>query len=148
MEHIKSETPNMLSIIIVSWNTAQLLTDCLASIFANPPASPFDVWVVDNASTDDSPKMLREKFPRVNLIENHENVGFARANNQAIQQCTDNHILLLNPDTLIVSGALQSLLDFLNKTRKRADDQNQFIGLSCQPSIVFAKILNLPVIEI
>ncbi len=105
----------MISIIIVSWNTASFLENCLTSILANPPSSPFEVWVVDNASTDNSPRMVREKFPQVHLIENRENVGFARANNQAIQQCTGNYVLLLNPDTLVASGALQAMIDFLDQ---------------------------------
>jgi N-acetylglucosaminyl-diphospho-decaprenol L-rhamnosyltransferase len=104
----------MISIIIVSWNTASLLENCLASILANPLASPFEIWVVDNASRDDSPRMVREKFPQVHLVQNRENVGFARANNQAIQRCTGKYILLLNPDTLVASGALQALIDFLD----------------------------------
>jgi GT2 family glycosyltransferase len=106
---------SMLSIIIVSWNTASLLENCVASILANPPTSPFEIWVVDNASTDDSPRMVREKFPQVHLLQNQENVGFARANNQAIQRCTAKYVLLLNPDTLVASGALQALIDFLDK---------------------------------
>src|SRR5215207_3960712 len=105
----------MLSIVIVSWNTARLLENCLASILANSPTSPFEIWVVDNASTDDSPRMVREKFAEVHLIESHENVGFARANNQAIQRCSGKYILLLNPDTLVRAGALQALVDFLDK---------------------------------
>jgi GT2 family glycosyltransferase len=105
----------MISIIIVSWNTASFLENCLASILANPPTSPSENWVVDNASTDDSPRMVREKFPQVHLVENRENVGFARANNQAIQRCTGKYVLLLNPDTLVASGALQALVDFLDK---------------------------------
>lgn len=108
-----SETSNLLSIVIVSWNTAQLLENCLASIMANPPASAFELWVVDNASTDDSPRVVREKFPQAHLLENTANVGFARANNQAIRQCTGKYILLLNPDTLVTSGALRALVDFL-----------------------------------
>src|SRR5688572_142432 len=104
----------MIYIIIVSWNTARLLENCLVSILAGLPASPFEIWVVDNASSDGTPRMVREKFPQVHLIENHENVGFARANNQAIQQCTGKYILLLNPDTLVSSGALQALIDFLD----------------------------------
>ena len=105
----------MIAIVIVSWNTAQLLENCLASILANPPTSPLEIWVVDNASTDESPRMVREKFPHVHLIENKENVGFARANNQAIQRCTGKYVLLLNPDTLVSSGALQTLIDFFDK---------------------------------
>jgi GT2 family glycosyltransferase len=105
----------MISIIIVSWNTTQFLENCLASILENPPTSPFENWVVDNASTDNSPRMVCEKFPQVHLVENRENVGFARANNQAIQRCKGKYILLLNPDTLVTSGALQALVDFLDK---------------------------------
>src|SRR5829696_3122684 len=109
---------SMISIIIVSWNTAQLLENCLRSILANPPLSSLEIWVVDNASTDGSPRMVREKFPQVHLIENHENVGFARANNQALQRSTGQYCLLLNPDTLVSPGALQALVDFLDKHPK------------------------------
>ena len=91
------------------------LENCLASIVANPPTSPFEIWVVDNASTDESPRIVHEKFPQVHLVENAENVGFARANNQAIQQCTGAYILLLNPDTLVESGAIQALINFLSE---------------------------------
>lgn len=108
-------TSKMISIIIVSWNTASFLENCLNSVLANPPTSPAEIWVVDNASSDDSPRMVREKFPHVHLVENRENVGFARANNQAMQHCTGNYVLLLNPDTLVASGALRSLVDFLDK---------------------------------
>jgi GT2 family glycosyltransferase len=104
-----------LSIIIVSWNTRKFLENCLVSISANPPTSPFEIWVVDNTSSDDSPGMVREKFPQVHLVENRENVGFARANNQAIQRCVGKYVLLLNPDTLVSSGALQALVDFLEE---------------------------------
>jgi GT2 family glycosyltransferase len=107
--------PCSLSIIIVSWNTCKLLENCIGSILANPPTSPFEIWVVDNDSTDDSPRTVREKFPQVHLVENRENVGFARANNQAIQRCTGKYVLLLNPDTLVTSGTLQALVDFLDQ---------------------------------
>lgn len=106
----------MISIIIVSWNTARLLENCLDSVLANPPTSPFEIWVIDNASTDHSPRMVSQKFPQAHLIENRENLGFARANNQAIQRCAGKYILLLNPDTLVKPGALQALVDFLDKT--------------------------------
>jgi N-acetylglucosaminyl-diphospho-decaprenol L-rhamnosyltransferase len=104
---------NALSVIIVSWNTRQLLKNCLDSIFANPPTSPFEIWVVDNASTDGTPKMVQERYSQVHFIENHENVGFARANNQAIKQCTGKYILLLNPDTFVDSCSLEIMVDFL-----------------------------------
>jgi GT2 family glycosyltransferase len=102
-----------LSIIIVNWNTSTLLEGCLTSIFANPPDDPYEVVVVDNASIDDSPLMVRRNFPQVHLIENSENVGFARANNQGILKTTGCYVLLLNPDTVILPEALQILLDFI-----------------------------------
>ncbi len=107
--------PKSLSVIIVSWNTCKLLENCLNSILANMPSLPFEIWVVDNASTDDSPRIVRERFPEVHLVENPENVGFARANNQAIQRCTGDYVLLLNPDTIVDSCTLQCLVDFLDK---------------------------------
>ena len=111
-----SEVSNILSIIIVSWNTASFLENCLISIMENPPTLPFEIWVIDNASTDNSPQTVREKFPQVHLVENHKNMGFARANNQAIQRCKGKYILLLNPDTLVTSSALETLVDFLDTT--------------------------------
>lgn len=99
-----------LSVVIVNWNTYELLEKCLASIFSNPPGGEFEVWVVDNASTDQSVSMIREIFPGVNLIVNDKNVGFAGANNQAILRCSGEYVLLLNPDTEICSNAFDELV--------------------------------------
>lgn len=104
-----------LSIIIVNWNTRQLLAECLDSIYASPPDRKFEIWVVDNNSKDGSQTMLREMYPRVNLIANSCNPGFARANNQAIGQCTGDNILLLNPDTVVKPGALRHLIEFFDE---------------------------------
>jgi len=103
-----------LSIIIVNWNTRDLLAQCLRSVYANSPDGEFEVWVVDNASTDGSVQMVRERFPQVRLIENVENVGFARANNQAIRESTGRYVLLLNPDTEVKPGALETLMQFMD----------------------------------
>lgn len=103
-----------LSIIIVNWNTRDLLAQCLASVYAYPPEGEFEVFVVDNASTDDSTQMMRGWFPQVRMIENSENVGFARANNQAIQESTGCYVLLLNPDTEVQPGALKTLMRFMD----------------------------------
>ena len=102
-----------LSILIVNWNTRDLLARCLASIYAHPPSPAFEVIVVDNASTDGSPAMVRERFPQVRLIENGENVGFARANNQAIRESRGAYLLLLNSDTLVLPAAFDRLLAFM-----------------------------------
>jgi GT2 family glycosyltransferase len=103
-----------LSIVIVSWNVIDLLVNCLRSISTHPPAVDYEVWVVDNASKDDSVRVLQEQFPHVNLIINPTNVGFAAANNQAMEAARGRYVLLLNPDTLVYEDTLQKLVDFLD----------------------------------
>lgn len=103
-----------LSVIIVNWNTRELLAQCLHSVYNTAGDLSLEVFVVDNASTDGSAAMVRERFPQVRLIENAENVGFARANNQAIRLATGRYVLLLNSDTRALSGALSSLVDFMD----------------------------------
>lgn len=103
-----------LSIVIVSWNISTLLEKCLASVYFYPPADPFEVWVIDNASIDNSVAMVKNRFPQVHLIENTDNAGFARANNQAFPKCTGEYILLLNPDTEVKADALQSMVVWLD----------------------------------
>lgn len=103
-----------LSILIVSWNTRDLLSQCLASIAAHPPAGEFEVIVVDNASADGSAGMVGTRFPETILIENVANVGFAGANNQAIARSNGRYLLLLNPDTVVEPGALAALVDFMD----------------------------------
>ncbi len=104
------------SVIIVSWNTGDLLADCLRSVVENPPPETYEIWVVDNGSTDGTQAMLAADFPQVRLIQNRENVGFARANNQAIERSAGEYILLLNPDTVVHPGALAMLEKFLHNT--------------------------------
>jgi hypothetical protein len=110
--------PNtQLSIVIVSWNTRSLLDNCLASVFADLETTvdlACEVWVVDNASDDGSAALVREKYPRVRLIENGENVGFARANNQALREAGGGYFLLLNSDTIVPAGALGKLVRVLD----------------------------------
>ncbi|MGI5836288.1 MAG: glycosyltransferase family 2 protein [Chloroflexota bacterium] len=117
-----------LSIIIVSWNTQPLLRRCLESVYDGLLNCKFEMLVVDNSSFDGSVQMVREKFPDVRLIENHENVGFARANNQAIKASAGRYLLLLNPDTEVQPGALESLVSFM--------EEHPFVGAAG------AKLLN------
>ncbi len=104
-----------LSIIIVNWNTREMLAHCLASVYGTAGGLEFEVFAVDNASTDGSVQMVRERFPQVHLIENSENVGFARANNQAIRLSQGRYVLLLNSDTKVYPGALGTMVQFMER---------------------------------
>lgn len=102
-----------ISIVIVSWNTRQLLDDCIASIFRETSA-PVEVIVVDNASTDGSGEMVEEKYPRARLIRNSSNRGFAAANNQGLRVSSGRFVLLLNPDTVVLDRALDRCIEFMD----------------------------------
>ncbi len=105
----------ILSIIIVNWNTQELLQNCLYSIYNTDIKTSFEIIVVDNASSDGSVVMLKEKFPFLQIVTNKENVGFARANNQAIKMVKGKYILLLNPDTIILKGSLDKMCKFMKQ---------------------------------
>ncbi|MFN3193134.1 MAG: glycosyltransferase family 2 protein [Aureliella sp.] len=103
-----------LSIVIVSWNTRRILDECLESVFQGVEGVRAEVFVVDNASSDGSAAMVADKYPQVHLIENRENLGFARANNQAIRIARGRHVLLLNSDTVILDDVLRRSVEYLN----------------------------------
>lgn len=105
-----------LSIIIVSFNVKDLLRGCLESVYVQTKGISFEVFVVDNASSDESAEMVEKEFPRVKLIKNKVNLGFARANNIAIRQSQGRYILLLNPDTVVLEAALQKMVAFMDKS--------------------------------
>jgi N-acetylglucosaminyl-diphospho-decaprenol L-rhamnosyltransferase len=111
----------MLSIIIVSWNTRDLLRRCLQSIDANKGCMAIEIIVVDNASHDGTPAMLRTEFPTVQLMETGANLGFSAGNNVGLAAAQGDWVLLLNPDTEIVGDALQRLVATL--------EDNPFAGV-------------------
>jgi hypothetical protein len=100
-----------VSIVIVNWNAKEFLRDCLGSI-ADQTRSPHETIVVDNASQDGSAEMVRREFPDVVLIANPDNRGFAAANNQGIAVARGRYLLLLNPDTVILDGAIDKTVAF------------------------------------
>ncbi|HNY07679.1 MAG TPA: glycosyltransferase family 2 protein, partial [Bacteroidales bacterium] len=104
-----------LSVIIVNYNVRYFLEQCLYSVQKASTGLDVEVFVVDNNSVDQSVKMLREKFPQVNLIENKENKGFSVANNQAIRQAKGEYILLLNPDTVVEDTTFQKVIAFMDE---------------------------------
>lgn len=109
-----------LSILIVSYNTRDLLKDCLESIFTRTQDLSYEIIVVDNNSRDGSVRMLEKLFEEVAVIANRENLGFAKANNQAITRSKGRYVLLLNPDTLIQPNSLTKLVAFMD-THPEAD---------------------------
>ena len=86
-----------ISIVIVNYNVKAFLEQCLMAIERAKHNLNIEIFVVDNASVDGSQAMVKKKFPSVNLIENHRNLGFARANNQALRLVKGEYILILNP---------------------------------------------------
>jgi GT2 family glycosyltransferase len=104
-----------LSIIIVNWNTRDLLAQCLHSVYETVQDIRFEIFVVDNDSTDGSAEMVLRTFPDVDLITNEQNVGFVRANNQALSLCRGRYILLLNSDTQVLAGSLVKTVQFMDR---------------------------------
>ena len=107
----------ILSVVIVSYNVKYFLEQCLSSLKKAVGESPLlrdqtEVFVVDNASSDGSLDFLQPLFPEIHFIQNKENKGFARANNQAAGQCTGEFLLFLNPDTILAEDSLESCISF------------------------------------
>ena len=103
-----------LSIVIVNWNTEELLRDCLQTVFAGLGPLEAEVLVVDNASSDGSVAMVKGEFPGVRLIETTRNLGFAAGNNVALRLAKGRHVMLLNTDTLVHGDVLPEAVAWLD----------------------------------
>lgn len=104
-----------LSIIIVNYNVKHFLEQCLHSVLKAVKNCSAEIFVVDNNSVDGSAQLIREKFPNIQFIQNTENVGFSKANNQAIKLSKGKYILLLNPDTVVEEDTFEKVVDFMDK---------------------------------
>jgi len=104
-----------VSVIVVSYNTRELLRECLLSLQRETDGVSYEVVVVDNASEDGSAAMVPEAFPEISLLALDTNVGFARANNLAAERARGSYLLLLNPDTVVLGGAVQRLVEFARR---------------------------------
>lgn len=104
-----------LSIVVVSFNVKELLGDCLKSVKVATKSLDTEVFVVDNDSHDGTPEMVKKDFPWVKLIANDKNLGFSKANNQAIKKAKGEYVLILNPDTVVLPETFTKMIDFMKK---------------------------------
>lgn len=143
-----------LSVVIVNYNVSYFLEQCLHSVLRASEDLNCEIFVVDNNSVDGSVEMVRNKFPTVKCIANKENLGFSRANNQAIRMATGRYVLLLNPDTLVEEDTFTASLAFMDAHTdagglgvKMIDGKGQFLPESKRglptPAVAFYKIFGL-----
>jgi GT2 family glycosyltransferase len=102
-----------LSVIIVNWNTGALLRDCVESVYRETKRHSFEVIVVDNASSDDSLSLVESEFKAAVVIKNSKNLGFAKGNNIGVEAAEGKYVILLNPDTKVLYGALDKICNYL-----------------------------------
>jgi GT2 family glycosyltransferase len=126
-----------VSIIIVNWNTRTILYDCIKAVYERAGDIEYEVIVIDNASTDGSPEMVRKQFPRVILIANDSNCGYAGGMNQGMKIASGRYYLLLNSDIIICDRAVEKTLRYIESHQKVAvvgcqviDDSGE-IQMSC-----------------
>jgi O-antigen biosynthesis protein len=143
-----------LSIVIVNYNVKYFLEQCLHAVAKAAENIDSEVFVVDNNSVDGSVNMVKEKFPDVKVIENHENIGFSKANNQAIKISQGDYVLLLNPDTVVEDDTFEKIIAFMDSHPdagglgvKMVDGNGTFLPESKRglpkPSVAFYKIFGL-----
>lgn len=125
---------NDVSIILVSYNTKELTQNCIKSIYKKTQNLNFDIWCVDNNSSDGTCEMIESEFPEVKLIKNSKNIGFGAANNLAIKKCNAKYVFLLNTDTILINNAIKILFDFM--------EQNLEIG-ACGGNLYNANMENV-----
>ena len=143
-----------LSIIIVNYNVEYFLEQCLNSVYNALEGINAEVFVVDNNSVDNSIELVKSKYPLVKCIENKVNVGFSKANNQAILESNSEFILLLNPDTVVEEATFRKVIDFMvNHPEagglgvRMVDGKGRFLPESKRglptPAVAFYKIFGL-----
>ncbi len=141
-----SEVPD-LSVVVINLNGKGLLRDCLESLRGAAPRHRLETIVVDNGSTDGSPQMVREDFPEAVLVENEENLGFTRANNQGIERARGRYVMLLNNDTRVLPGAFSEAVEYLDEHRStgvaglKLLNEDGSLQLSCRRFPSFSQAL-------
>ncbi|MDJ0696544.1 glycosyltransferase family 2 protein [Mastigocoleus sp. MO_188.B34] len=121
-----------ISVIIVNYNAKPLLQRCIESLYPNSKQQRnlSEIIVVDNDSQDGSPELLRQQYPEIKLIDNQENLGFGKANNQGVREAIGEYILLINPDTVADGNILDQTLKFFEQ---HPDNKSAFGGILLNP---------------
>ena len=132
-----------LSIIIVTWNGKRYALECLESIYAHLLRVPFEIIVVDNASTDGTPGAIRSQFPDVHVVENQTNLGFAKANNIGVGLSRGQYVCLINSDVVVFAGCLDRMFSLMQA--------NQDIGIAgpkmiCPDGSTGLSVMRLPTV--
>jgi N-acetylglucosaminyl-diphospho-decaprenol L-rhamnosyltransferase len=130
-----------LAIIIVSYNVRDDLARALGSLSASPPATPHEVVVVDNASSDGSLQMVRERWPTVRALDAGANLGFSKANNVGIRATDSEWVLLLNSDTVVPPGAIDALVGDLRSHPEAAVAGPRLVDAEGRPEVSFGPMI-------
>jgi GT2 family glycosyltransferase len=109
----RQESNPILSIIIVTWNGKKYALECIESLHQNESAVSAEIIVVDNGSSDGTPAAIRHRFPSVKVIENHSNLGFAKANNIGMAWSRGQYVCLVNSDVVVPAGCLEKMIEFM-----------------------------------
>lgn len=108
----------LISVILVSYNTAEMTIDALDTVYASKVDCDIEVVIIDNASVDHSVELIKQHYPNITLIENQDNVGFGRANNQALEVIQGDYVLLLNTDAFVAPDTIQKTVDYMENNPK------------------------------
>ena len=127
-----------ISICVVNWNTCELTRECVETILAHAHETSLEIILVDNGSEDGSPDRLAEYFPDITLIRNNKNLGFVKANNQAIEKARGEYIMLLNSDTIVLEGMFHHLVSYMDR------HSGEVGGVSPRMFIDRTQLLELP----
>ena len=125
----------LVSVVIVNYNTRDLLRDCLLSVRRQTKGVDIEIVVVDNASVDGSCEMLAQEFPEVCLVASPENLGFGRANNLGVEETSGEYVFFLNSDTLLVNDAVTVLCDFMRNNPRMGICGGVLYDLDMRPNL-------------
>lgn len=130
-----------VSIILVNYNTKDLLINCIDSIFEKTIDISYEIIIVDNDSHDGTENAIKRNFPDINFIQSGANIGFGRANNLGIEEAKGEFIFLLNSDTILINNAVKILYDYINKNPNVGICGGNLYNLDHKPTISFGRCM-------